>query len=66
MSHTRELAARPTTPPVLAALFCGAPHPLDPTVLCAVIGCRGEHSSDGQDAWTTPTNDDENGLSNHG
>ena len=52
------------TAPVLA-VFCAAEDPLT-GALCRVIGCRGEHLSDGQDAWTTPTDDDENGLSNHG
>lgn len=44
-------ATATATGPVLAAVFCGAPHPLDPTVLCTVIGPQRDHSPDGEDPW---------------
>lgn len=37
-----------------AAVFCGEPHPLDPSVLCARLdGHCGPHTADGSDPWAT-------------
>lgn len=46
------------TAPVMA-VFCTAEHPIT-GAWCHNIACSGEHTSDGLDAWTTPTdNNDE-------
>lgn len=47
--------------PGLATLSppCGEGHPLDESTLCRrLVGHSGLHSSDGQDAWTEPNDDD--------
>lgn len=47
-----------TDPTPVLAVFCAAEDAIS-GALCARIGCDGQHSSDGLDAWTEPNDDDD-------